>query len=421
MSDEQHKTSATSLEKIPVLDSHNWAEFKRRAGEWLVLSGYDDILEDIDPPSSDVVDGRLSKERRLWNQRERRACTGIRSRLNVNNHALVEKETSLKTLLETLETNCKNQGTGMLIDLIRKFWSLRLQDYKSVTEYAEEFRQLDADLTRISKSAKRSDLDMAIRFMDGLDPSYNNHVADFQRNRVFVAEEAANGTNPTAELKIVSFNELVRATLTEEQRLKREDERTAMLGMTGQLDSTTSASNPNPDQRVVDWCTKCNIPGHKLATCFHEHKHLRPPGWKPKGDKGRGKKGEKGGESSRPRKRSRKDSDESPADNEIFAVGIGSLEGMPEELGMLSSEEIQNGFIYDSGCSHHCAWNQSSFVEYTSLPTTLPIKGIGGCKGGANREGDSQDRNRPEGPHAPGRISLPKRWSQPRLLWTTAA
>ncbi len=322
MSDEQHKTSATSLEKSPVLDSHNWAEFKRRAGEWLVLSGYDDILEDIDPPSSDVVDGRLSEERRLWNQRERRACTGIRSRLNVNNHALVEKETSLKTLLETLETNCKNQGTGMLIDLIRKFWSLRLQDYKSVTEYAEEFRQLDADLTRISKSAKRSDLDMAIRFMDGLDPSYNNHVADFQRNRVFVAEEAANGTNPTAELKIVSFNELVRATLTEEQRLKREDERTAMLGMTGQLDSTTSASNPNPDQRVVDWCTKCNIPGHKLATCFHEHKHLRPPGWKPKGDKGRGKKGEKGGESSRPRKRSRKDSDESPADNEIFAKAL---------------------------------------------------------------------------------------------------
>lgn len=379
MSDEQQKTSATSLDKIPVLDSHNWAEFKRRAGEWLVLSGYDDILEDIDPPSADLVDGRLTKERRLWNQRERRACTGIRARLNVNNHTLVEKETSLRTLLETLETNCKNQGTGMLIDLIRKFWSLRLQDYKSVTEYAEEFRQVDADLARISTSAKRSDLDMVIRFMDGLDPSYNNHVADFQRNRVFVSEEAANGSNPNAELKIVSFNELVRATLTEEQRLKREDERTAMLGMTGQLDSATK-----PDQRVVDWCTKCNIPGHKLANCFHEHKHLRPPGWKPRGEKGRGKKGEKGekGSESRSKKRARKDSDESPADNEIFAVGIGSPEeqGVPKELGMLSSEDIQNGFIYDSGCSHHCAWNQNSFVEYTPLQTTLPIKGIGGAK-----------------------------------------
>ncbi len=39
-------TQASAINKIPILEADNWTIFYRRAKEFLILSGYDNLLED---------------------------------------------------------------------------------------------------------------------------------------------------------------------------------------------------------------------------------------------------------------------------------------------------------------------------------------------------------------------------------------
>jgi hypothetical protein len=80
-----------------------------------------------------------------------RACTAIRSGCGTNAHAPVEHCTTINQVMAALEEKCKNQGTRSLIELVLEFWSLRLKDYKSVTQYTERFRDLNKELAAIAK------------------------------------------------------------------------------------------------------------------------------------------------------------------------------------------------------------------------------------------------------------------------------
>ncbi|PSS17078.1 hypothetical protein M430DRAFT_35637 [Amorphotheca resinae ATCC 22711] len=176
----------------------------------------------------------------------------------------------------------------MLLDLFQKFRSLRLQDYKSVWEYAAAFRQINSDLGKIHSEAIIRDLDMVIMFMDGLDSSYNELVADFQRNRAFIEDPA----NP--DLKVLSFNELVWKTLDEERRLRRERDRAAVA----------MAATTDPNTKLVDYCTRCKMTGHSIISCFYVHPNLAPKGWKPrtKRRKMNDEKGKPGGKNNKKRR-----------------------------------------------------------------------------------------------------------------------
>ena len=78
--------------------------------------------------------------------------------------------------------------------------------------------------------------------MDGLDSSYSAHVGDFERNRTFVKSD--DKERSAKYLKVVSFNELVRATLNEEQRLRREDDKdSAAVALVAAQPDTTSDPN----------------------------------------------------------------------------------------------------------------------------------------------------------------------------------
>ena len=161
MTDNADTPQYSVLNKVPLLESHNWQVFNRRAREYLILAGYDDLLETnngVPEPEEGESDTSFGKRSRQRKSRMMRACTVIRSRCGTNAYANVENEMLLNVLLKTLEEKCKNQGTGSLIELVLEFWTLRLEDYKSVTEYAEKFRDINKDLKAISIIAERSDL-----------------------------------------------------------------------------------------------------------------------------------------------------------------------------------------------------------------------------------------------------------------------
>ncbi len=110
-----------ALNKISILESNNWQEFKRRANEFIILSGYEDLREEGsgEPEREAGETDRVFLQRKTaWKYRMSRACTAIKSRLGVNAHGPVEDETNLNMLMSKLETNCRDQGTGSLIELI---------------------------------------------------------------------------------------------------------------------------------------------------------------------------------------------------------------------------------------------------------------------------------------------------------------
>ena len=95
-----------SLSQVPILEADNWAEFNRRANEWLVLAGYDDLLDGT-APSQDEEEANtdFQKRVRLYNQRMKRACTAIRNRCGVNAHSMVENNDDLPLVMDILGEN----------------------------------------------------------------------------------------------------------------------------------------------------------------------------------------------------------------------------------------------------------------------------------------------------------------------------
>lgn len=108
---------------------------------------------------------------------------------------------------------------------------------------------------------------MVIKFIDGLDSSYDMFKANFLQNRIFVEKAEED------DVTVVSFDVLVRATLTEEKQLRQIDERTAAIAMAlvaaPAFASDYATSDPNT--RIIPYCAHFQIRGHNLSGCFSEH------------------------------------------------------------------------------------------------------------------------------------------------------
>ncbi len=115
---------------------------------------------------------------------------------------------------------------------------------------------------------------MVVKYIHGLDPSYDLFRANFYQNRTVVK-----GPNDEA-VKVVSFKLLVQAALTEERRIKRADD---LSNVALAAPQATKASILSTDHKVGKWCTRCNMAGHVKAKCFIEHPEQTPKGWKPRG------------------------------------------------------------------------------------------------------------------------------------------
>ena len=377
-SDDRVFASSTQLDAIPKLDSTNWAQFSLRADEWIYVSGYGDLVKADRAPAAKTAaetDEEYKLRIRPWEDRNERACWSIRTKLDKNSFAFVKgKPLLLKTWMQTLAVNCSLSGTGMIAELLHKFWNMRLQDYKDVQEYGNTFRQIDEDLQAINEKEGLSETHMLFKFMEGLDSSFDRHVADFKRNRVFVQPSADQpaATDANARLQVVSFSELVRATQTEEIGIKQRE--------TAHIAHAATHVALAAGQRVVDWCDHCRRSGHLETGCFKKHEHLRPASWnkgkfKGKGGfkikgKGNNDKGKQPGGNKRKRSGSVTSVISHLSAPAVLSTGTG--------IGMLSVSELKSGYLFDSACSNHCVWDRNSFIQYEATPPDTQIKGIDG-------------------------------------------
>ena len=75
----------------------------------------------------------------------RKAFTAFKHICGTSAYQVVKALIDVNEILATLITNFEPEGEGLLQDLGRRFLTLRLEDFKNVNDYANEYRRCVRD------------------------------------------------------------------------------------------------------------------------------------------------------------------------------------------------------------------------------------------------------------------------------------
>jgi hypothetical protein len=109
-----------------------------------------------------------------------------------------------------LETNYRSSGAGMANELCRKFYNIRLADWKNVNEYTEQFKKINNNLRQLYMFFTIPEPHLMQKFLHGLTPAYNVFQGIFTQTHTLVPVES------DAAMETVTFSELVMETTNEE-------------------------------------------------------------------------------------------------------------------------------------------------------------------------------------------------------------
>ena len=346
MDNEFQKASATfTLALVPELTgSENWDTFYRKLQDFLVLSDLWDALEEPEPTDKSP---ELANQLAKWKRKQIRTCTIIRSRCNHNFYYLVKDLTHPKTILDTLEKNCKLHGTGILTELYKQLSLLQKSDYSGVQEYAAKLREIQTKLENLGPEAAISKVQMIIYFLRGLGPAFEMFQASFSQTNVFISVK---------DQKAVSFDEAVMAATSEERRLNSLD--------TGGVAMIASHPQLQPDEVIVKKCGGCGKAGHIKKKCWKTHPELRP------------------------QKRRREDGDDkssqkkTPPEENYANLSFTEPSPSSERIYMAHSHPTLglDELIFDSACTKTTVMSKDCFRTYKTSDTLPMIHGIGGSQ-----------------------------------------
>ena len=145
-------TGGFPLSAVPeLLGAENWALFRRKIEEYLVLANLWDVVNEAEPREE-------GNQLIAWKIKQKIVCTSIKSRCSFNPYSLVKSLEDPKEILDTLEKNSKLHGTGILTELYKQLDNLRLSEFKGVLEYTTVFREIDAKLKNLGTNAALTDV-----------------------------------------------------------------------------------------------------------------------------------------------------------------------------------------------------------------------------------------------------------------------
>ena len=125
------KMGGMSIDSVPKLNtSEDWDEWSRSIQDYLVFNNLDGALE------GPLTDASSPYQRAVM----RKAFIAFKHTCGTSAYQVVKTLTDATQILATLTTNFEPEGEGLLQDLGRRFLTLRLEDFKNVDDYANEYR-----------------------------------------------------------------------------------------------------------------------------------------------------------------------------------------------------------------------------------------------------------------------------------------
>jgi hypothetical protein len=151
-----------------------------------------------------------------------RIYIAIENRYYPNAQDLIDGLTEVAPIIVILETNYRPSGAGMANELCRKFYNIRLADWKDVNEYTEQFKKINNDLRQLYISFTIPEPHLIQKFLYGLTPVYNVFQRTFTQTHTLVP------VGGDAPVEAVTFSELVMETTNEKQRQKSTEDSPAV-------------------------------------------------------------------------------------------------------------------------------------------------------------------------------------------------
>jgi hypothetical protein len=379
--------SGTSLSIVPILkdDGSNWWDFIRRLEEALTMAGFADTMQQSQEPycpappiephnptpeqraqyaalQAEYLPMKASYDKRLatWIEKQSRVCMAVRSKCEYLNFSKVKERTRVYQMLDILKAG-RETGSGKLMELTTRFYSLYLADCTSVADFSAQLLRINQELQDLHPSTAFSNVQLILRFLQGLGLAWEGWISNLTQYAVLIASPG---------YPAITFDSVVHKAYNEE---KLQSSAIASASRTGTALLAHGASRPSG---IVDHCTHCNKSRHTEAKCFLKHPHLKKEFDEKR--KNRDKKRKRTSDDRGDFKRS-KSTTSSTGSGETVDTGAvmvncvaidnfisGNIAPPPlsaDQALSLPAQPLQNEWIVDTGCTNHVTGLLSHFTE----------------------------------------------------------
>uniref|UniRef100_A0A093VNJ9 Copia protein n=1 Tax=Talaromyces marneffei PM1 TaxID=1077442 RepID=A0A093VNJ9_TALMA len=372
---------------IPILDNANdWFKWSQKVKEFIRISA---VADDGTAPPED------EEEAQKWTHRQKFYSAMITAKLS---HDAAQRINAfninrVQALLKAVKDNFKPEGSGIYVQLQRRYMSLTRAKCGSIQALGAEIRKIHAEKLLLDRNCVTSEIERIFFFLQALGPEYESfrdHTFR-QTDMVNVRDEAGNITTAAP-----TFDSIENKAIEEEHRKgqlgKQPDPQAlptfALTRKSGDRKITPSADGITCIIETIQnapYCSFCQKPYHVEAQCFKKNPKLREQQKDSKGRKAMPDNSQTNTRNSSKRRSSTDDEDDNeggPRDpkrptfmatkvseedvNTAFGKNIeGNLALFNHTLTMMAtkSPSIHDAWIVDSGCAQHICNTTARFVH----------------------------------------------------------
>ena len=386
---------SSTFKDVGELDDHSgylkWSRSVKNKLKQHALWGYVDKNNDLHKEPAAGSDSRDE-----WLRKNEAIIGCINECLSISLQNAYESITTASELWKKLETDLTPKGVGFIHDIFIKFKTLSLSQCSDLNDYCKQFMEVCDEIERFSPKLKPNDLQLIVYFHDGLGPTYDFYVTQFNE-----LHQEALETDKSSKYKL-SYAMLrlknSKATLAHGSAMAFNAQPT----MNHQ--SSIRPINPGAPRRVqaqydcksghaievLKLMRYCNKPNCRQPVGHDHTNHV--DNYEPRGNKRRG---DDNGDS-RPNKKSKsnkdkdKDKDNKPKD-EVYTTGNSGSSGNANANIAVAQLDVTAHFanslfharpwILDTGASRHIVGDLSVFTSTQNLPAPISITGMTGNSG----------------------------------------
>ena len=131
---------------------------------------------------------KASYDKRLttWTEKQSRVCMAVRSKCEYLNFSKVKERTRVYQMLDILKAG-RETGSGKLMELITRFYSLYLADCTSVADFSAQLLRINQELQDLHPSTAFSNVQLILRFLQGLGSAWEGWISNLTQYAVLIA------------------------------------------------------------------------------------------------------------------------------------------------------------------------------------------------------------------------------------------
>ena len=368
------KMGGMSIDSVPKLNtSEDWDEWSRSIQDYLVFNNLDGALEEPITEASSAYQKAVM----------RKASTAFKHTCGTSAYQVIKTLTDATQILATLITNFEPEGEGLLQDLGRRFLVLKLEDFKNVDDYANEYRRCVRDFA--AQSTVLPEAFLILKFKIGLGPAFDAFCMTW---------EQTHKTIPKLGVKVATLDQLIVDARNAEKQVHTRTHVNESAASTSML---AKLSRPTGDSRMIEvkYCTHCHRDRHTKSDCHELHPELKAK-WQKEMEKRNGGNGGKGGRRDRGNgngrnndkfNKKRKTDDDEDEKPDYAGLAYSPFRAVSPDFSLmaitapavtaLSTFSFADAWILDSGCTQHTTYQKELFVSMTPV-NRGPMVGISG-------------------------------------------